>query len=101
MVFLRKIECFVNQVFDSRNIASVYTQLLQEISKLWVTIQDFQQVGGLHSLQLHIPVDVDLLAEADINKAGTVAPLFACIEACRKPKCGDLTTSKRIEKASN
>lgn len=61
--------------------ALTHTQLLQEVFKLWVTIQDFQQVGGLHSLQLHIPVDVDLLIEADINQAGAVASSFACIEA--------------------
>lgn len=80
--------------------ALTHTQLLQETSKLWVTIQDFQQVGGLHSLQLHIPVDVDLLIEADINQAGAVASSFACIKACRKQKCGDMTTPKRTEKAN-
>lgn len=68
--------------------ALTHTQLLQETSKLWVAIQDFQQVGGLHSLQLHIPVDVDLLIEADVNQAGAVASSFACIEACRRKKCG-------------
>lgn len=48
---------------------------------LGLSLQQLQKVSGLHALQLHLPVHVDLLIEGDIYQAGTVAALFAGVLA--------------------
>lgn len=58
-----------------------HTQLLQQAMVLRLSLQELQQISGLHPLQLHIPVHIDLLIESDIYQAGTVATLFASILA--------------------
>lgn len=57
------------------------TQLLQEVLELWLSLQQFQQIGRFHPLQLHLPVNVDLLVERDVHEAGAVAAILAGIEA--------------------
>lgn len=58
-----------------------HAQLLQEALELWLSLQQFQQIGRFHPLKLHLPVDVDLLVERDVHEAGAVAALLAGIEA--------------------
>lgn len=58
-----------------------HTQLLQEAVVLRLSLQQLQQISGLHPLQLHIPVHIDLLIESDVYQAGAVAALFASILA--------------------
>lgn len=58
-----------------------HTQLLQQAVVLRLGFQQFQQIGRLHPLQLHLPVHIDLLVESDIYEAGAVTALFAGIQA--------------------
>lgn len=58
-----------------------HAQLLQEALELWLSLQQFQQIGRLHPLKLHLPVYVDLLVECDVHEAGAVAALLAGVEA--------------------
>lgn len=55
------------------------SQGLQVAFKVGPLLQNPQQVSGLHALQLHLPVDVDLLTEADVHQAGAVFTLLTCI----------------------
>lgn len=57
-----------------------HTQLLQQVPVLRLSLQQLQQVGGLHPLQLHLPVHVDLLVERDVHEAGAVVAPFAGIQ---------------------
>lgn len=65
-----------------RKVVGIGAQLLQQAAELWLRLQQLQQVGGLHPLQLHLPVHVDLLVEGDVHQAGAVAAPFAGVEAC-------------------
>lgn len=58
-----------------------HAQLLQQAPVLGLSLQQFQQIGRLHPLELHLPVHIDLLVERDIHEAGAVAALFAGIQA--------------------
>ena len=58
-----------------------YAQLLQQALVLWLSLQQLQQIGRLHPLELYLPVHIDLLVEGDIHEAGAVAALFAGIQA--------------------
>lgn len=58
-----------------------HAQLSQQLPELRLGLQHFEQVGGLHPLQLHLPVHVDLLVERDVHEAGAVAAVFAGIQA--------------------
>lgn len=59
-----------------------YAQLLQQALVLWLGLQQLQQIGRLHPLELYLPVHIDLLVEGDIYEAGAVTALFAGIQAC-------------------
>lgn len=65
-------------------VAGVLTdsQLPQAAFKLRFLLQDPQQVGGLHVLQLHLPVDVDFVTEAHVNQTGAVLSLLTCVLTC-------------------
>lgn len=58
------------------------SQLPQAAFKLRFLLQDPQQVGGLHVLQLHLPVDVDFVTEAHVNQTGAVLSLLTCVLTC-------------------
>lgn len=58
-----------------------HAQLLQQAPELWLSLQQLEQIGGLHPLQLHLPVHIDLLVERHVHEAGAVAALFAGIQA--------------------
>lgn len=60
-----------------------HAQRLQVLSELRLLVQDPQHVGGLHALQLHLPVDVDLVVEADVDEAGAVFTLLTGVLTCR------------------
>lgn len=62
-------------------VTLTHTQLLQQAVVLRLRLQQLQQVSGLHSLQLHLPVHVDLLIESDVHQAGAVATLSARVLA--------------------
>lgn len=66
-------------------VAGVLTdsQLPQAAFKLRFLLQDPQQVGGLHVLQLHLPVDVDFVTEAHVNQTGAVLSLLTCVLTCQ------------------
>lgn len=55
-------------------------QLAPELGSL---LQHSEQVRGLHSIQLHPPVDVDLVVEADVHQAGAVLALLTCVLPCK------------------
>lgn len=74
----RRSELVVYRLTDS--------QLLQVTSKLRFLLQHFQQVSGLHPLQLHLPVDVDFVTEADVHQAGAVLTLLTCVLTCKHTK---------------
>lgn len=83
-------------VLDSeRWAADVLTdsQHLQVAFKAGLFLQHSQQVGGFHALQLHLPVDVDFVVEADIDEAGPVFALLTCVLTCNQRKPENLTHS--------
>lgn len=55
------------------------SERLDLVFKTWLFLQEPQQVGGLHPLQLHLPVDVDFMVEAHVDEAGAVFTLLACV----------------------
>lgn len=58
------------------------SELLHEPPELGFLLQEPQQVGGLHALQLHLPVDVDFVVEADVHQTGAVPSLLTRILTC-------------------
>lgn len=83
-------------VLDSeRWAADILTdsQHLQVAFKAGLFLQHSQQVGGFHALQLHLPVDVDFVVEADIDEAGPVFALLTCVLTCNQRKPENLTHS--------
>lgn len=61
-----------------------HSQLLQQPAELLLLLQQPQQVGGLHALQLHLPVDVDLVVEADVHQAGAIPAVLAGVLTCNQ-----------------
>lgn len=61
-----------------------HSQLLQQPAELLLLLQQPKQVGGLHALQLHLPVDVDLVVEADVHQAGAVPAVLAGVLTCNQ-----------------
>ena len=59
------------------------SQRLQVPLKLRLLLQDSQHVGGLHALQLHLPVDVDFVVEADVDQTGAVLTLLTRVLTCK------------------
>lgn len=55
------------------------SQSLQLAFKLRLLLKHSQQVGGLHPLKLHLPVDVDFLVETDVHQTGAVFTLLASV----------------------
>ncbi len=56
----------------------------QSVKQVWILgslFQHTQQVGGLHPLQLHPPVHIDLMVKAHVDQAGAVPPIFTRILA--------------------
>lgn len=54
----------------------------QSVKQVWILgslFQHTQQIGGLHPLQLHSPVHIDLMVKAHIDQAGAVPPILTCI----------------------
>lgn len=70
-----------------------YSQLLQQPPELLLFLQEPQQVGGLHALKLHLPVDVDLVVEADVHETRTVPAVLAGVLTCTQ----DARSSESIQ----
>lgn len=58
------------------------SQKPQVPAELGFLLQDPQHVGGLHALQLHLPVDVDFVIEADVDQTGAVLTLLTRVLTC-------------------
>lgn len=72
------------------DVPRTHTQLLQEFCVFRIALQHLQQICGFHSLQLDIPVDVDLLIETDVYQTRAIAASLAGVKTYRHEGRGQL-----------
>ena len=63
----------------SGGVSLTQPQLLQQAPEGGPLLQDSQQIGRLHALQTHPPVDVDLMVEADVDETRAVTAPLTCV----------------------